>query len=190
MKWALPLLFASLLDLGAQVQDARKDLQYPVNPPRPVASRPAPTKILSTPPPVPSPSGSPAAFLQPADAEFKIEKTTISDNPDGSKIITVLISHDPQKHVSVADVRIFINIFEKDASGKIVLSDTRIQTTWTSAPVDWKDTNPEELSAACPSPKKESGRAYYGCAVGVFYKNSPQDKWATSPDLLNLVSFK
>lgn len=164
-----------LLTALAQPIDARDSLVYPTNPPKPVFPKQgfAPTS------PVPQVTGPTTPTI------FKIEKSDIFEAKAGQKELRASFIHSGSEPIDTADIKVVMYIYDSDAAGNLSLSESKVESEWTSGTVDWReDKNEETLALRFTAPPVDAGKKYSGYVLGIYYKDQLQDSRASSPDLL------
>lgn len=166
------------------METSSRDLIYPVNPPRkagsnlPLASAtPVPSQFLW-----PTPSPRPRAPLAaPGERLLKVDGVEVSGASGETRKVTVRIARVSTKNIEADQAKVTVLFYEKSAGGSVDITESRVNPMWASPPIDWRDT--EVLEMSCPAPAKGSGKTYLGCTIEVSYRDVPQDRWKSLPDL-------
>jgi hypothetical protein len=139
--------------------------------------------MMSVPETAPEPAVTPAAEgadmrdefgLQPGAALGMVD-TRLSDGPGGSKTLRIAIKARPDKAIDPSLVAVHVFFYDKSADGGLVPTDSPVSTEWISPPVDWTQGEPELLNATYTAPAPDSGYAFGGYVVGVYYNSELQD---------------
>lgn len=139
--------------------------------------------MMSIPEPAPEPAVTPAEEgadmrdefgLQPG-ATLGMVDTRLSDGPGTSKSLRIAIKARPDKAIDPSLVAVHVFFYDKSAEGELLPTDSPVSTEWISPPVDWTQGDPELLNATYTAPPPDSGYAYGGYVVGVYYNSELQD---------------
>lgn len=116
--------------------------------------------------------------LQPG-AILGIVDTRLNDGPDGSKILRISIKSRPGESIDTPQMRVHVFFYDRDTSGNVLPTDSRIVTEWISPPVNWAENEPELLDATYrppdPGDPANKGLTFAGYVVGIYYKGELQD---------------
>jgi len=119
----------------AQPIDARDELILPMNPPKKASpahgTLPAPQKVLSIPV---APSNTPTKL--PAKPAFQITNTEVKGGDTETMEIRTTISRLSSKLSNPSEVRVICHVYESDAAGKIFTTQSQVNSSWTSPPID------------------------------------------------------
>jgi serine/threonine protein kinase len=114
---------------------------------------------------------------------LSIVETNLSASNDGKKALQISIKSRSGVSIDSAQVRLHIFFYEKDSSGNIKPTESKIITEWISPPVNWRDNKPELLSAIYTPPG--GGLEYLGYVVGIYYKGELE---STRSNPISLIS--
>ena len=128
---------------------------------------------------------------------MRIADVKARDGSQGTKTFRIAIDSRPDAAVDPQQVKIQVYFYEKDEAGKLQFTESKITSLWTSAPVNWADSEPEVLEVTYPfpreSPQGSKGstaaprRKFFGFIVGVYYKGKLQDTQADPADLVRQI---
>ena len=86
----------------------------------------------------------------------------------------------PRAKIEVHDLVIHVMFYDKVDGKNVVQTSANVGSKWMTTPVDWADTDTEELAVEYQLPRPEPGRArretreYFGYLVRVYYKQQLQ----------------
>ena len=125
--------------------------------------------------------------LQPGSSLGIVDARLRDGNP-GTKVLRIAIKARPGLTIDTRQMKLHVFFYEKDESGEIQLTESKVVSQWISPPVDWKDNEPELLDVTYSLPESASsnatpGRQFVGYIVGVYYNAELQDTRA-APGLL------
>lgn len=115
--------------------------------------------------------------LQPG-ADLGIVDTRLTESDGGKKILRISIKSRPALRVDPRQMAVHVFFYDREQSGNIRLTESQIQTEWTSPPVNWSEDQPELLNAIYTPPAASAGAVqaeYAGYVVGIYYNNELQD---------------
>lgn len=131
--------------------------------------------------------------LQPGSS-LGIVDAKLRDGSPGTKVLRVAIKSRPGVTVDTRQMKLHVFFYEKDDSGEILLTDSKVVSQWISPPVNWADNEPELLDVTYILPDSNlpgsaasngaPGRTFVGYIVGIYYNSELQD---TRADPGNLV---
>ena len=90
----------------------------------------------------------------------------------------------PRAKIEVHDLVIHVMFYDKVDGKNVVQTSANVGSKWMTTPVDWADTDTEELAVEYQLPRPEPGRArretreYFGYLVRVYYKQQLQASFA------------
>ncbi len=130
--------------------------------------------------------------LQPGSS-LGIVDTRLRDASPGTKALRVAIKSRPGTTVDTRQMKLHIFFYEKDESGDIQLTESKVLSQWISPPVNWADNEPEILDVTYILPDStlpgsaasngSPGRTYVGYIIGVYYNSELQDTRADPGNL-------
>ncbi len=115
--------------------------------------------------------------LQPG-ADLGIVDTRLTESEGGARNLRISIKSRPALRIDPRQMAVHVFFYDRDASGNVQLTESQIQTEWTSPPVNWSEDQPELLNAIYTPPAAAGtvGAAQYaGYVVGIYYNNELQD---------------
>jgi len=160
-------------EIRAQAEKKIKMLDVQPAPPTGEPSESSPSEEA------PSPSGSTVRDeigLQPGSV-LGIVDSRLRDGAPGTKVLRVAIKSRPGQTIDTRNMKLHVYFFEKDETGEILETNSKVAPQWISPPVNWADNEPELLDVTYNLPPKGSpeGREFAGYVVGIFYNNELQD---------------
>ncbi len=130
--------------------------------------------------------------LQPGSSLGVVDlKVTDSKGPGASalKNLRLAVKARPGEEIDARDVRINVTFYEM-LNGEIVPTTSRVESSWFTMPVDWKDDGLEILEVKYEVPKMgpDGGPApkFYGYMVNIYNKGQLQETRADPVDLQEL----
>ena len=126
--------------------------------------------------------------LQPGcDLGIVAGKTGIHANEEdpAKKDLRIAIKSRPVASISPEDIVAHVFFYERDDSGEIVPTTTRVEDRWAASATNLASGNPAVLDVTYTSPPPETGQVYYGYSVAIYYRGALQDVAAQPQDLLN-----
>ena len=167
-------VYQSVLKLPGLTKDLRSQTERRIAMLNLPAATPAPTIVAGE-------SGSDMRDefgLQPG-AILGIVDTQLTDAANGIKNLRISIKSRPNKKIDPRQMTVHVFFYERDKSGEIVPTESKVTTEWLSPPVNWADDEPELLNATYTPPKQSASNKdsfiYAGYIVGVYYNNEIQD---------------
>jgi len=124
--------------------------------------------------------------LQPGAEIGVISAKWQPDADAAKKTLRIAIKTRPAVEVEPQQVTVAAYIYEKDASGDIVVveqDEKRVFTKWLSPTPSWANGQPELLDIDYIVPQGNSGKKLLGYTVAIYYNNALQDVSA-SPEVL------
>jgi hypothetical protein len=100
--------------------------------------------------------------------------------------LTVPIHARASENVAVREMKVFVLFYERSNGKEIAKTIANVSNRWTSAPVDWKDGEPETLEVSYELPAAQARterREYYGYIVRLYYRGELQDSKAEPASL-------
>jgi tetratricopeptide (TPR) repeat protein len=130
--------------------------------------------------------------LQPG-SNLGIVDARLRDGSTGMKVLRIAIKSRPNFQVDTRLMKLHVFFYEKDDSGDIQLTESKVVSQWISPPVNWADNEPELLDVNYILPESElagsaasngsPGRTFVGYIVGVYYNSELQDTRAEPGNL-------
>lgn len=130
----------------------------------------------------------------PIGSTFGIIDCRLVDGQPGYKTLRLATKAASDKEIDVGDVKIAYYFYEQSDTGEII-PNTQSQT-WepTSAPLEWKNGEPELIDVHYRLPLEDRGDLpplqFYGYVVGIYYKGELQDSRAEPVSLLDEFPLK
>ena len=93
---------------------------------------------------------------------------------DGSKALQIAIKARSRETIDVPQVKVQVYFYDEE-NGEVVPSKAQVTSKWLSAPVDWKDGNPELLEVHYLPDSADPETHFAGYVVAVYYKGDRQD---------------
>ena len=115
-----------------------------------------------------------------------LEAPTVENLADGVKNITCAIK--AHGDVVMANVKIMVFVYEKDAQGKLSQTEGRVSFKWTSPPVDWKEGGVEDLLIEYPG-SADPAKKYAGYIIGIYYGDELQSQRMSAEAGVTLSDF-
>ncbi len=116
--------------------------------------------------------------LQPG-ANLGIVDARIRDGNPGTKVLRIAIKSRPNVQVDTRQMKLHVFFYEKNETGDIQLTESKVNSQWISPPVNWADNEPELLDVTYLIPEAGADglgiREYAGYVVGVYYNDELQD---------------
>ena len=117
--------------------------------------------------------------LQPGSS-LGIVDARMRDGTPGTKVLRVAIKARPGLTVDTRQMKLHAFFYEKDETGEIQQTDSKVGSQWISPPIDWKDNEPELVDLTYTLPEGATsngtpGRQFVGYIVGIFYNGELQD---------------
>ena len=100
--------------------------------------------------------------------------------------LTVPVNARASEAVVVREMKVFVLFYERTNGKEIAKTIANVSNRWTSAPVDWKDGEPETLEVSYELPAVQARtehREYYGYIVRLYYRGELQDTKAEPANL-------
>ena len=98
-----------------------------------------------------------------------------------------LVRARPRAKVEVHDLVIHVMFYDKVDGKNVVQTSANVGSKWVTTPVDWADSDTEELAVEYQLPRpertKRETREFFGYLVRIYYKQLLQDS-AAAPDPL------
>jgi hypothetical protein len=117
-------------------------------------------------------------------AMLGLGRVTADDMPDEASekrfTLHVPIKARPRSRIDVHDLVIHVLFYDIVDGQNVVQTSANVNSRWTTAPVDWADSDTEELAVEYQLPRPEPGRAkresrkFFGYIVRVYYKQQLQ----------------
>lgn len=133
-----------------------------------------------------------ATGLQPGSS-LGIVDARLRDGSPGTKVLRVAIKARPGTTVDTRQMKLHVFFYEKDESGDIALTESKVVSQWISPPVNWADNEPELLDVTYILPDSSlpgsassngsPGRTFVGYIVGIYYNSELQDTRADPGNL-------
>ena len=130
--------------------------------------------------------------LQPG-SNLGIVDARLRDGTPGTKVLRVAIKSRPNVQVDTRQMKLHVFFYEKDESGEVQLTESKVVPQWISPPVNWADNEPELLDVNYILPDSDlpgsaaangsPGRTFVGYIVGVYYNSELQDTRAEPGNL-------
>jgi hypothetical protein len=130
--------------------------------------------------------------LQPGSG-LGIVDAKLRDGSPGTKVLRVAIKSRPGTSVDTRQMKLHVFFYEKDESGEVQLTESKVVSQWISPPVNWADNEPELLDVNYILPDStlpgsaasngSPGRTFVGYIVGVYYNSELQDTRADPGNL-------
>jgi len=130
--------------------------------------------------------------LQPGSS-LGIVDTRLRDGSPGMKVLRVAIKSRPGVSVDTRQMKLHVFFYEKDETGEIQLTESKVVSQWISPPVNWADNEPELLDVNYILPDSSlpgsaasngsPGRTFEGYIVGIYYNSELQDTRADPGNL-------
>ena len=115
-------------------------------------------------------------------------KIRAEDQDDGGSLkkftLHIPVRARPRAKIEVHDLVIHVMFYDKVDGKNVVQTSANVGSKWVTPPVDWTDTDTEELAVEYQLPRPEPGRAkretreYFGYLVRVYYKQQLQASFA------------
>jgi hypothetical protein len=131
--------------------------------------------------------------LQPGSS-LGIVDAKIRDGSPGTKVLRIAIKSRPGTPVDTRLMKLHVFFYEKDDSGEVQLTESKVVSQWISPPVNWADNEPELLDVTYILPDSNlpgsaasngsPGRTFVGYIVGVYYNSELQDTRADPGSLV------
>ena len=117
--------------------------------------------------------------LQPG-ASLGIVDARLREGTPGTKVLRIAIKARPGQTIDTRQMKLHVFFYEKDETGEVLLTESKVVSQWISPPVDWKDNEPELLDVTYTLPGSDSsagtpGRQFVGYIVGIYYNGELQD---------------
>ena len=122
--------------------------------------------------------------LQPG-SNLGIVSTNLRDGSTGMKSLRIAIKSRPNVNIDTREMKLHVFFYEKDESGDVQLTESKVVSQWISPPVNWADNEPEVLDVNYILPDSDlpgsaasngsPGRTFAGYIVGVYYNGELQD---------------
>ena len=126
--------------------------------------------------------------LQPGSS-LGIVDSRLRDGTPGTKVLRIAIKARPGLTVDTRQMKLHIFFYEKDETGEIQQTESKVVPQWISPPIDWKDNEPEVLDVTYTLPDGSAsngtpGRQFVGYIVGIYYNGELQDTRADPGSLV------
>ena len=119
--------------------------------------------------------------LQPGSS-LGIVDARLRDGTPGTKVLRIAIKARPGLTIDTRKMKLHVFFYEKDETGEVMLTESKVVSQWISPPVDWKDNEPELLDVTYTLPESgpaagsgTPGRQFVGYIVGIYYTGELQD---------------
>ena len=119
-----------------------------------------------------------------------IGTTAVTEDADAGAAkkfaLTVPVLAGTAEAVAVREMKVFVLFYERMNGKEIAKTIANVSNRWTSAPVDWKDGEPETLEVTYELPALQARtehREYYGYIVRLYYRGELQDSKAEPASL-------
>ena len=110
----------------------------------------------------------------PQGASLQILNARLQGRDDGAKTLQIAIKARPGESIDVPQVKVQVYFYDEE-NGEIVPSKAQVTSKWLSAPVDWKDGEPELLEVSYNPDTVDPDIHFAGYVVAVYYKGDRQD---------------
>lgn len=122
-------------------------------------------------------------------AALGIVSTKLEGTDEGSKRLLVTIKSRPKESIDVPQVKVQVYFYDDDGN-EVSASKAQVTSNWLSAPVDWKDREPELLEVRYLPDSADPSLHFAGYVVAVYYKGDLQDYRAEPARLIKLFPLK
>ena len=122
--------------------------------------------------------------LQPGST-LGVVDARLRDGSPGTKVLRVAVKARPGITVDTRQVKLHVFFYEKDETGDVQLTESKVTSQWISPPVDWKNDEPEILDVTYILPDSSlpgsaasngsPGRTFAGYIIGIYYNSELQD---------------
>lgn len=121
--------------------------------------------------------------LQPGASLGIVESREI-EGTDDIKTLRIAIKNRPGMKIDSPETKVIVRFFEKNPTGEITLTESPVNSSWISPPVNWIDDEPEILDVIYPlAAAKKAKKNYHGYTVAVYFRNELQDTRAVPGEL-------
>jgi hypothetical protein len=110
----------------------------------------------------------------PQGASLQILNARLQGRDDGARTLQIAIKCRPGESIDVPQVKVQVYFYDEE-NGEIVPSKAQVTSKWLSAPVDWKDGEPELLEVSYNPDTVDPDIHFAGYVVAVYYKGDRQD---------------
>jgi hypothetical protein len=131
----------------------------------------------------------PSDASMPQGASLQILNARLEGADDGARTLQIAIKARPGEPIDVSQVKVQVYFYDKE-NGETVPSKAQVTSRWTSAPVDWKDGEPELLEVRYLPDSADPDIVFEGYIVAVYYKGDRQDCRANPPRLQKMFEPK